>query len=235
MIPIVLADVQTRFNPRRIPGLYFWLAADRIVGLGDGDAITTWSDLSPNGIDFTQSVEAKRPQLKLDILNGRAVVRFDGDNDFLTVTFSSALTQPNSVGVVFAHRSGVVAASEQIIVGRDSPLTTSSHGIYARNATPDKIAAWSGLAAEGPDLDTSFHIGVAVFDNTSSIFRVDGVDYSANTGSLDVADYGLGADPGGAGSGDVDIAEVLFYSEGISTGYCNRLEKYLSIKYGISI
>src|SRR3990167_10530119 len=74
------------FSPKAIPGLVFWADASYITGLNDGDSVTTWNDLSGNDNHATQSTAAQKPILKLNIINGRPVVRFDATDDNLVIT-----------------------------------------------------------------------------------------------------------------------------------------------------
>jgi hypothetical protein len=59
-----------------------WWKADSL-SLTDGDPISTWSDSSGNGNDWTQSGSA-RPTYKASIYNSLATVRFDASDDQMT-------------------------------------------------------------------------------------------------------------------------------------------------------
>jgi hypothetical protein len=73
-------------------GLQLHLAADQISGLSDGQAISSWSDLSGKGRHAVQAAESARPVYKPHVLNDFPVVRFDGINDYLTVPESHGNT-----------------------------------------------------------------------------------------------------------------------------------------------
>ncbi len=63
-----------------------------ISGLSDGSVVSTWSDLSGNGKDATQSTNSLRPLYKTSTINGQPTVRFDGSDDQLTHSATSNAT-----------------------------------------------------------------------------------------------------------------------------------------------
>jgi hypothetical protein len=81
------------FDPSQIPGLKLWLKADGAIwqdaarttaAAADGDPVGAWDDGSGLANHATQATSTKRPTLKLAVLNGRPVLRFDGVDDLLT-------------------------------------------------------------------------------------------------------------------------------------------------------
>ncbi|MEL7339021.1 MAG: lamin tail domain-containing protein, partial [Bacteroidota bacterium] len=63
--------------------LHLWLMAD---GAGtEGQAICTWSDQSGMGNDASQADASDQPLYYEDQLNGHAVLRFDGSNDWYKI------------------------------------------------------------------------------------------------------------------------------------------------------
>src|ERR1700752_640719 len=69
------------------PNLFLWLAAGNLT-LSDGQAVTTWPDVSGTSNNATESTHS--PIFKTNIINGLPVVRFDG--------VSSKLSLVNDVG-----------------------------------------------------------------------------------------------------------------------------------------
>jgi hypothetical protein len=62
-----------------------------LSGFADGAAVDTWTDISSNARNATQSTAANRPLYKTGIQASNPVVRFDGTNDNLqTGTFASS-------------------------------------------------------------------------------------------------------------------------------------------------
>ena len=58
-----------------VAGYDWWVKADQIPALSDGDPVSTWADQSGNGRDINQSA-SNRPVYKTNIQNGLPVVRF---------------------------------------------------------------------------------------------------------------------------------------------------------------
>ncbi len=105
--------------PLTIDGLQLWVKADEGVfqnsvksvrATSDGDVIGVWEDQSGNGNDISQATTANKPILKLDILNSRPIIRFDGTDDrLINSTFS--LSQPFTTFVVYKVITGAVIDS----------------------------------------------------------------------------------------------------------------------------
>ncbi len=74
----------------------FWVDANEI-SQSSGSAVSTWSDISGNGNDFSQASSTRRPTFQTSIINGLPALRFDGVNDFLRSGAISAMeTTPKS-------------------------------------------------------------------------------------------------------------------------------------------
>src|SRR2546426_3011074 len=140
-----------------IPNLKVWLDASQLTGLVDGDPVGTWADQSGNGYDATQSVAAKKPTYKTNILNARPVVRYDGVDDDLGTSFSVA--QPITILAVLKHLSGSVTGNQSVAVG-----DVSTYGLLAKNATPDTIALFGGSLLTGGTLDANAHVVIGVLN-----------------------------------------------------------------------
>lgn len=57
-------------------GLILWFDASQITGKSDGDAVTSWSDVSGNGYSATTNGFFSGPTYETNELNGHPVVRF---------------------------------------------------------------------------------------------------------------------------------------------------------------
>ncbi|MCF8223014.1 MAG: HYR domain-containing protein, partial [Bacteroidales bacterium] len=65
-----------------------WLKSDSMPGFTDGDAVTTWPDVSGNSHDASQGNGSRKPDYRdnlTDNVNERPVVLFDGSNDGLGI------------------------------------------------------------------------------------------------------------------------------------------------------
>ncbi len=236
MIPVVLADVQTKFNPRRIPGLSVWLQADRGFTLSDGDPISTWYDQSGKGNNVLQSIGDKKPLWKENILNGRPVVRFDGTDDYLqSSAFDSALGQPNTIFVV-GYAKDAEGNPLNFCDGLD---VFNRHAMNAQVAdTPDSLNSYAGINFS-PSVDfpkNSWHLFTVLFDGASSEYWLDG----ASQGTGDVGDQDLGGLTVGANWNvslmlEGDMYAILVYSGDIGLLNRGKVHTYLAQKAGITL
>ena len=235
MIPVILEDVRSKFNPRKIPGLKLWLDANKITGLSDGDPVATWSDLSGNGNDALQAAGDAKPIYKTGIQNGRSVVRFDGSSDFMqTAAFASDLAQPNTIFVVVEVRDPE-GNTFYILDGIDSAKRHAWFSIAAR--TPDGGGFYAG-SVWNPDTTepkNEWHSQGVLFNGVSSEWWIDG----ASQGTGDVGAQGLSGLTLGRNKDpsfiylDGDIGEILVYDGALSSADRGSLDSYLSGNWGI--
>jgi len=68
-----------------IPGQTLCLDASSISGLSDGDPVGTWLDKSGNDNNATQTSVDSKPLYKVNQINGKPIIRFDGVNDRLSL------------------------------------------------------------------------------------------------------------------------------------------------------
>jgi hypothetical protein len=73
-----------------------------LSGFSDGNEVDTWTDLSANARNATQSTSANRPLYKTAIQGGNPVVRFDGSNDVLT---TASFDSPSSVSAIMVAKA----------------------------------------------------------------------------------------------------------------------------------
>lgn len=64
------------WSPASLPGLLHWYAADKIVGLTDGAAVSSWPDLSGNGYAAVQANGSKQPTWHESAIGGLPAVSF---------------------------------------------------------------------------------------------------------------------------------------------------------------
>jgi len=99
---VVVLDARTAEIPT--DRLQLWLRSDAGVVL-NGPTVSAWEDQSGNGNDVIQTNANRQPVLVENELNGKPVLRFDGEDDRLGFTGSKSMTRI-SVFTVFKNRSG---------------------------------------------------------------------------------------------------------------------------------
>ena len=103
-----------------LSGLVGWYKADAIVGLTDGQYVTTWTDSSSAGHDMAL-LGGTGPVYNTNVINGLPVVTFTGDysNEILYNNFTYGT--PLTIVTIENHFSGV--GTELSILGFQSDIS----------------------------------------------------------------------------------------------------------------
>src|SRR5436190_22046623 len=83
--------------------LQLWLKADAGV-VTEGTNVTSWSDQSPSvdaGVQVATAAAPNTPQLVPNGLNGKAVIHFDGIDDWLTMPDTAILSITGDITTFF--------------------------------------------------------------------------------------------------------------------------------------
>lgn len=179
----------------------------RDLALSDGETVVSWPDKSGNERDVKQAFLSLRPLLKTGILNGKPVVRFDGENDFLRAT-GFELAQPNTIFVVGSSTLGPIL---------DGAAEAKRH-LLQRNVESKWQLLAGGALASGAIADNDAHLVVAVVEGVNSLIRVDSATVAeGNAGVQALEGVVLGARFDGAANFlNGDIAEVRVYGTALS-------------------
>lgn len=179
-------------GPADVPTAVLWVEADSLAAGGavDGDRVSSIADLSSAGGHTMTAAGTARPTYKVDMINGRPALQFDGVANCLTN--GSVALSSFSIFVVFAATNGQV-------IYEHSPNTNANDGSYlfagnnntifvkrsqssGREVTPVShnvtAANWGG--------DDQWHLVLHSFGGTYRSHRlwVDGAwPLSVNTGS----------------------------------------------------
>jgi len=213
------------------------------------EAIATWSDKSGNGRKATKGTAGSRPLRKTAIQNGKAVLRFDGGDDWLaTSAFGGTETWTRFVVVANASQSQY-----------DSFLTWGN-AYDSPNPGADYSAFNAGLfewAQNGGAVTTYLSIRQSISNFPDGQFNIlgrstDGTHagnicyqngvllsnnslFSANPGSFSKAatSIGIGAFNDGVSPAACDIAEIIHYPTALGTTEREAVEAYLNTKWAI--
>lgn len=230
------------WTPARLPGLVLWLDAGRITGLVDGDPVATWSDLSGLGNHATQATASKRPTYKVNIVNGRPVVRFDGVDDVL----GGALTGFGAVSDSMTMIAVVKLSVNQngAMLDTSDTVATTSRGVLlfhdAGGGGTTAVRASSGNSAAYVDANTTafaIHTGVHS-PATRTIYR-NGAAQNTNNTTQNMAAVPVFYRVGGL-MGDVyplagDVAEALICFGALTTAQQKAAERFLGVKYALAV
>ena len=220
--------------PQTVTGLRHWLKADALP-LGHGDPVALWPDASGSGNDLAQSNAAKRPTFRINQLNGRPVVRFDGVDDtlFKVALGGFAATQGHTIMAVLNPTAAVSFGMAVVTRPGFTELRQTLAGGVAQWLAPSGSTLVNGLAT----LTGSWKVWTgcyAVAGQRLELF-INGTSqgFATDAGTLAVGDGYLGS------RADSfywlgEMAEVLVYDAALAVADRQTVESYLTAKYSLT-
>lgn len=198
-------SVKTTWDPTLLgAALVAWYDASQIVGLNDGDAVGTWSDLSGNGHHLTESTF--KPTYKTAIQNGLAVVRFNGTDNRLAVSYT--LNQPHTRFVAFVQREAS-PADTVLDGGAGDNAGRLGSNIIAGNNNGQAYSGTTGInSLVALTNGSAFCLG-AVFNNTSSVIRVGNTEVTGTVGTNNPGGMKVARSGGGVQFAQIDVCEII--------------------------
>lgn len=234
----VISLATLAFNPNfpsTIPNLLAWWRADSF-SLADGTAIggagNEWIDQSGNANHLTQGTAANRPVFKVNIVNGQPVIRFDGINDFLSMT--SELTLGGAwTWLVVLSKSTV--GGGQISIGGSANGNGFEHNFV--NSKGCRV-----ISAAGASNNAVFSAAETVWKCANAIGDVGGdtLVYENKTqrnpalAVVQIPTVNVIGQRSGGSFLDGDIAEILIYSANLTLAQRDSLiDDFLQLKYAL--
>jgi prepilin-type N-terminal cleavage/methylation domain-containing protein len=215
----VVEEEITAFSPADVAGLKIWLKADALVGLNDGDSVTTWTDSSSDNRDATCG---SCPIYKTNILNTEPVVRFDGSSNVMNFT---DISDTRTVFVVFNDAGSNDYA--HLLGGVTSPGNITFHGHEVGSGVV------IGETWAHPNVNNGEAWVNGVSTSPTSIPRNGSHQILSLITAGDVNTSGIAYDQGMARFWNGDFAELIIYNAALSETDRVSVENYLSDKYGI--
>lgn len=226
------------WNPSRISGLQLWLDASDSSTLfqssggsaasEDGDPVGYWLDKSSSSRNATQTSGVNKPTLKTNILNGKPVIRFDGNDRFsLGISIQS---EPRTIAIVYKKTSTV---NSFIALGHSSNGETGDIIDWTDGSVYSVSSTKLGYSSSGQN--TSFVVFVTTIDATQATFthRKNASSQTVTTGptsGTSTIDQ-IGARVTSYGRGD--IAELIAYDSALSLSDRQAVENYLNTKWSV--
>ncbi|MCX5635363.1 MAG: hypothetical protein NTW55_05965 [Planctomycetota bacterium] len=205
-------------------GLVLHLDANAITGLNNGDTVTTWADISGSGNSATAIGD---PSYHTGVINGKPVVRLDGDDSFLSPL---STTMDMSIFVVTKGTSYQSLVRWQytswLVYHWGGLVIQKENGYPAGPATGLVTGQWNIGALI---MDTGPANGVNTYRNGT---LHDTYTFSNNWGPI--SNLYIGSLLGGGEFMTGDIAEILIYNHVLSESEHNLVGAYLTVKYNIT-
>lgn len=230
-------NVTIRKNVDDISNLVCWLDASVLSGT-DGSDVTTWTDLK-NSYNFVGTGTAK-PTLQVNEQNGKNVVRFDGTNDVLSAGDIEVHDNSRGLSIIAVVRPNV--HKRMTIVGKYN--TSGDNRQYAFGDDVNYLfetGAWSSATnAHATMTQNKFQIYEMIWEPGSPMqLYINGVLQDAGSSNVNdiydgTSNLKIGcADYTYAGYWDGDMAEIIIYSDAISSTERKLLRDNLSLKWNI--
>lgn len=213
-----------------VSGCKLWLDASTIVGYNDGDSVGLWSDISSNGNDAVQVTTANMPVYKINAVNGKPALKFDGSKLFnLTTSIDS-----NSGVTIFV----VVNKDDNNTDYYQSILTTTAMGIYSKMQSHDSWGVYStssGVSYTGVQVDNTYKVLSVVKNGSISTLWTNGVE-SLTVSGMNITTIFAPSNILGSCALNVQgligsIAEVIVFNGALSDSDRQAVETYLDTKY----
>ena len=207
----------------------------------DGDVVGAIVNQGSDSSSFVQATTDNKPLLKLNILNGKAVLRFDGSNDYLQGAFGGGdLAQPNTVFVVGNLDSSYVDCGADVFM-LDGILSNKRHVLYQPNIEgADKFCTWAGTGTGATNVygittTSNTYIFTMLFNGFGSKLWFNGSNESSGQlGSFPLSGLTIGATYNFSSPFKGNIACVLIAPGALSTANKNAIGNILATYYGIS-
>ena len=218
------------WSPTNISGLVRWYDAQSIVGLNNGDAVSSWTD-KVGTTNFTQTEASYQPTYisSSSVFGNKPCLFFDGTDNYLTnssvadstiTLFITAYITNVNLGAMWDFKFSAGAACKITATGSDKWRYTST----AMTNTGGTISA-SGVV-------------IANFDSTSSL-SIRGQD-GAYTNGIPNGTYddsgditGLGFYTGGSYFKGF-VGEILIYDSSLTDANVNIVGEYLANRWNFT-
>lgn len=173
----------------------------------NGFIVTIYDQVGSN--NPTQATSGIQPAYVASGQNSKPIARCDGANDYLTVAFSSALSQPHTVYAAASLDAGSVDDDNHRYMtdGNDGSnrLILRQRG----NVSPNTWNIFAGASLDGGVSDSSFNIWAALFNGASSQFWINATsEGSGDAGSNNADGISIGTDYTGNNAWDGDIGMI---------------------------
>ena len=217
-----------------------WLDAHSL-DIPDGTSITSWSDLSGNGSDFTQGASERQPTYNTSGISGISSISFDGVNDVLASGSIPALESANITYFIVYDRTTLTS---DMLINADYTSSFRKWRTYMNNGqnTVYSVHFSPGInwVRYTDPVGASF-LSTHITPTTNSIY---------NQGNLELSKSATYTVPTGhnavfVGNKDAtaislytftgEIAEVIVYNETLNPLERILVENYLGAKYDMTI
>ena len=214
--------IPTIFSPPTL-----WLRADAGVEADGDNLVNEWQDQSGNDYHAEQSSQVNKPLLVNNELNGKPVLRFNG-NQVMQADFQQTFSQPNTFFCVW-----------NVSTPSSTPFAFGGINSSNRNSLywDGSVTALAGLAGQlryTKNAPFSPIVNSIIFNHGSSqLYENGNFRHSENPGNHSTEGITIGARWDLSRNLNGDIAEIIFYNSLLSDTQRQSVENYLINKYAL--
>jgi hypothetical protein len=247
VVTVTRADIGTTEPTLLITDrLQLWLKADAGALTDAAGGVTSWADQSGKGNHATQSDSSKAPDLILNALNGKPVLRFNGTNDYLDVADAPSIRITGDISsfvvvrfddfagyqAIWSKATGNLPAPTDwyLFNGTGVPIAYRGDGTYSNLGS---VPANQPVTA-GTYLILGFEMGGATLTHYLNGLSIGSGQITATPADAGKAlRIGSRDDLGTIMKGD--LAEVLIYDRALSDTDRTAVLDYLNSRYALQI
>lgn len=203
------------FNPNQVAGLVEWNEARLLVGFNNNDTVQTFTDFSTVGTNApTQPIAGLRPRYITGVVNGQPVIRYDGADDFQSVSLASSITGPYTRFLVFQFRS--IANAQTLLDGASLNAAAVNANVAATNV---EVFNGGGAIVSDAISNATFYLLEIVTNGAATKVSINGAADVTGVQVNNIAATTMAVRGDGTTSpGPVDIAAFLLYTGALSAG-----------------
>lgn len=196
------------------------------------DPVGTWKDKSGNARHVTAAGDTARPLTVLNHQNGLAAVKFDGTNDFLSVTmqistpFTIFLVAANTVYNKAYFGAGAAASTRQQLNCKSSSNAGEFFGLWNDDLSVTGLSALAGYRYLTYRLQSDL---VRYIRRQGATVVTNSAGGSTNFGS----GFYVGCRSNGFDFHNGHIAELVVYGDALLDAEVESVEAYLAEKWGL--
>jgi hypothetical protein len=212
-----------------------WYDADALA-LSDGAAVSSWTDRSAAADHAVQATGSQQPTYKTAIVNGHAVLRFDGSDDFMQ--FAEILDSSGSTAHFFVVAKSNAAGNRGILSTRSG----STRGWSIRYSAPTGLLYYhtNNSPNVGYTVTDQFNVIEVQRNGLTVTLGANGTlgtptaisGYAASSENRTTIGSEAGASAGPAYLAG-DIAEIIIYDHVLSSEDRTDILNHLAAKYAI--
>lgn len=239
------AELQSRlWSPFSIR-LALWLDASDLSTITVATGVSEWRDKSGNTGNATQATAGNQPSLVLNRLNTRSVLSFNGTTHFLSLPLASAMGEVYTAFFAFTTGPTIIDSTQRPLWAEEPSSGDNTKNYFAFNY-------FNGLFYDQfPPSGISIGTGVNTFTNVSAISTLRQTASNSRSlivnglligtaneqySGLTITKVSIGSRTSTAGARyNGQIAEIIVVGSALSLADYQKVEGYLSWKWGIPL